>query len=388
MDLSTADGLMEFLRQTDDRWAGAPVEADWLNSLLAAARTRLVAAPADNPHVARGFAAATLRLEADGPFLINDATHAIWSGFDHAPVLTRLVDGLPVLPGSGLRGVLRAQAERIARTLATAYAEDAEAYRVTCPACDPLAARRPGERGIPGESCDSLLRHEPGREDDVEVGEADLCLACRLFGCPQMGSRLLIEDGMFVAQAQPEGAAAGIDGLRVAHKPQDFLAIDRFTGGARHGAKFDAEALWKPVFETRLRLDNPRPWELGWLLLVLRDVHEGRVSVGFGGAKGFGRLRVAHWTLAIGRLTEDDFPLDPGVVGASQTMSGVHTVSSAGHADGDLCEPLREPAGAWVAEFHAKVQTFRREGLPSLPDDSYFGTDAAVLYPLRGDVHG
>jgi len=76
-------------------------------------------------------------------------------------------------------------------------------------------------------------------------------------------------------------------GEKVELKALDFLAIDRFTGGGRDTAKFDAVVLWKPKFRVRLFLENPEPWELGWLALVLRDLHDGLTTVGFGAAKRF-----------------------------------------------------------------------------------------------------
>ena len=104
---------------------------------------------------------------------------------------------------------------------------------------------------------------------------------------PLRGSRLVIEDAALQAGTDP------------VFKVQDFLAIDRFTGGGRDGAKFDAVGLWRPAFTARLRLENPQAWELGWLALVLRDLAEGWLSVGFGRRQGLwpghrARLDGAH----------------------------------------------------------------------------------------------
>jgi hypothetical protein len=82
-------------------------------------------------------------------------------------------------------------------------------------------------------------------------------------------------------------------------KMLDFLAIDRFTGGAADEFKFDALALWRPAFALRIFLDNPTPWELGWLWLVIRDLSEGWLNVGFGSAKGFGRAKFANWDATV-----------------------------------------------------------------------------------------
>jgi hypothetical protein len=101
--------------------------------------------------VARSWALAEFTLAATGPFLTHDLMQAGRSGFDHAPLLATYDRGAkPVLPGSGLRGVLRSQAERIARTLATLKAWDdghdsqtrKEKFLTTCP------DRIPAARGI------------------------------------------------------------------------------------------------------------------------------------------------------------------------------------------------------------------------------------------------
>ncbi len=74
---------------------------------------------------------------------------------------------------------------------------------------------------------------------------------------------------------------------------QDFVALDRFTGGAADGAKFDAQYADRPVLATRLTLDlaGLQPGDLAIFAAALRDVCEGRVTFGFGGSKGYGEAR-------------------------------------------------------------------------------------------------
>ena len=84
---------------------------------------------------------------------------------------------------------------------------------------------------------------------------------------------------------------------------QDFLAIDRFTGGGLHGAKFDAAPLVKARFNASLTLHDPLPWELGWLALLLRDLVDGQITIGFGAAKGYGRVQATHFNWEIGFIT-------------------------------------------------------------------------------------
>ncbi|MCC3406028.1 MAG: hypothetical protein JGK17_10630 [Microcoleus sp. PH2017_10_PVI_O_A] len=74
---------------------------------------------------------------------------------------------------------------------------------------------------------------------------------------------------------------------------QNRIAIDRFTGGAYHGALFDEQ----PIFggdETRvcveLELRNPEEYEIGLLLLLLKDLWTSDLPVGGESSIGRGRL--------------------------------------------------------------------------------------------------
>jgi CRISPR/Cas system CSM-associated protein Csm3 (group 7 of RAMP superfamily) len=359
-DLDEPAELMAFLHAPRP-WEQAAECDGWLQERLDTATQHIVdwdALPEDIRQlpVARGWAEWEFTLQAEGPLLTHDATAAGLSGFDHAPLLAAMADWThPVLAGSGLRGVLRAHAERIARTLTTHQAvqqhqERAERrhhFLARCPACDPLARRSEPGNGVALECCDSLLRHEIRFDENREVQMAQLCLACQLFGSTRNGSRLIVEDAPYF---HPEDNPP-------TYKMLDFLAIDRFTGGGAEHLKFDALALWRPAFKVRIFLDNPQEWELGWLMLALRDLAEGWLHVGFGAAKGFGQVKIADGVLR--RAT-----LDVGRVKSGQPS--VYTVDE---------QPILDwtQATEWVNQFGAAVETFERgEGL-DLPADTYFG---------------
>jgi CRISPR-associated RAMP protein (TIGR02581 family) len=384
-DLNDADVLIDFL-ENDKPTARLSDDTNWLSEQLAAAR-RKVRPAGSNPHVARSWVEVEFTLQATGPFLAGDVTGARRAGFDHAP----LVEGRPVLPGASLRGVLRSQAERIARTLATRAAADKDDFHHRCPACSPVARRREEGETVPLECCDSLLT----KPTDEEVEEDELCLACRLFGSARLGSRLIVEDAPLKEGTEPE------------YKVQDFLAVDRFTGGGREGAKFDAAVLWRPSFTVRLRLENPYEWELGWLALVLRDLAEGWLAVGFGRAKGFGRVTLPEWTARFGFLQQADFPGDVSLVASAPELTdslyrvlelkgsvveenSKHRWTLLSEVDGPA---WLKQADAWVKQFAVGARTFRREALPPLPEDSYFGQQVLGMpmeevYPREVKSHG
>ena len=81
---------------------------------------------------------------------------------------------------------------------------------------------------------------------------------------------------------------------------QTRIAIDRFTGGAYHGALFDEQ----PIFggdKTRvcieLELRNPKDHEIGLLLLLLKDLWTQDLPVGGESSIGRGRLQGESATL-------------------------------------------------------------------------------------------
>jgi CRISPR/Cas system CSM-associated protein Csm3 (group 7 of RAMP superfamily) len=391
-DLDTADALMDYLR-ADDPWklhgedATAHLEDKtaqlWQRietlaiestpPVLKRTQQQMMQAtgreelPAYSIPISTRWAVWEFTLHSEGPFLINDTTTAGLYGFDHAPSLSEVGNWhKPVLPGSSLRGVLRSQAERIARTLVSYRAASqgksaAEYFLNHCPACDPLARRLEAGDYAALESCDSLLHYQAQHPENEEVPSEDLCLACQLFGSTRNGSRLRVEDAPFA-------------GAKPLYKMLDFLAVDRFTGGGAEHLKFDALALWKPAFKVRLWLENPADWELGWLSLVLRDLAEGWLRVGFGAAKGFGEVTITEGTLRLASLPEGSRSTDKRTV---------FTVDKLTFGDAKWQEKQPE----WIAAFHHRlVQTdaYRQGADMQLPADSYFGTQAAAIY--RFDV--
>lgn len=382
-DFKDPADLFTYLAE-DDPWPKAATDPGWLGRRLqeiVEARGMLPFS-GDLP-VARSWVKFSATVQATGPFLVNSPVTAAESSFDHAPYLSAGQRDKPLLPGSSLKGALRSQAERIARTLVTRavyeetpQAERAVAFLERCPACSPVV----GEAGEPLASCDALLKGLPEGAAIVpttdEVGDEHLCLACRLFGSSRRGSRLRVEDAPLIGSPT--------------YKARDFLAIDRFTGGGADAFKFDAAVLWQPRFEVTMFLENPEQWELGWLLLVLRDVHEGLVPLGFGAAKGFGQVKVEKWQAQVGYLDPTDATyLEIPAEGQRETR-GLYTVVDIAAANTIRWKDI---AQAWVQRFGETVKHFERDKsdkpsrLPSLQKDTYFGKEAEELYSVKETPH-
>jgi hypothetical protein len=81
---------------------------------------------------------------------------------------------------------------------------------------------------------------------------------------------------------------------------RDGVAIDRVTGGAADGAKYDLEVMTKGAFEAHIEVRNFEHWQLGLLGLTLRDMTQGLIRVGMGKSRGLGRIQaqVTSFTLS------------------------------------------------------------------------------------------
>ena len=72
---------------------------------------------------------------------------------------------------------------------------------------------------------------------------------------------------------------------------RDGIGIDRFTGGAASGAKFDLEVVSSGVkFETRIHMRNFEVWQLGMLMLIVQDLGDSLIRIGSGRSRGLGNV--------------------------------------------------------------------------------------------------
>jgi len=136
----------------------------------------------------------------------------------------------PVLSGTSLAGVLRHRAERIVKTLGS---------------CSPIV--------------DKLFGYVVGKQSQA--------------------SRLVVHEKVI------ENATELV---------QSRIAIDRFTGGAYHGALFDEQPIFggdETIVSIELELRNPQEHEIGLLLLLLKDLWTSDLPVGGESSIGRGRLK-------------------------------------------------------------------------------------------------
>ncbi len=401
-EIDLENDILTFLK-SEKPWQHGKADDEWLEDNLDEAIDHIQQIPAANndnvnASVAQSWVTVSFDLQFKGPFLIHDATLAGLIGYDHAPLLQQLPPAnrnekwlaQSVLSGAGLRGVLRSHAERIARTLAT-YAvwekeKDAgkleEVFRTICPACNPVQSK--DDRDHPLANCDTLLKQTDAATNKAflstheEASDKHLCLACWLFGSTRRGSRLAIQDAGMIWENKEK---------RLPYKPQDFLAIDRFTGGGLDGAKFDALGLFAPRFRVCMHLENPADWELGWLTLVLRDLRDELVTFGFGAAKGYGLAKAEEFKVKLGFITPEDVPVkeeklrDKLLANAPLAEKSLFRILELSQDD---YESYKDILQEWVGKFNEQVTLFNRENmeLPSPASDTYFTGQLPKLYPL------
>jgi len=185
----------------------------------------------------------------------------------------------PFIPGSSLKGVIRSYAEKICRSLR----DD------PVPVCLPYM--KPGEEQA-GEARQAScgLRFEKYKKEN-QVGtipSTDVyrlsCPICRLFGSHRFAGRLATSDAYLTEDFKSKSTFV--------IENRDGVAIDRFTGGAASGAKYDLEVLTRGEFGTTIEIRNFELWQLGLFALVLRDMEQGLVRIGSGKSRGLGRISV------------------------------------------------------------------------------------------------
>lgn len=257
----------------------------------------------------------TLHIVPLGPVLIKSGTASI-SGPDMAFVrVWRNGEPEVYLPGSSLKGVLRSHAERIARTLNPSAACDPfekEEGAIFCGEC--FEQIKKGKKNIPGH----LQLPDPRRETQKLNRRiyADSCPICRLFGSTWYAGRLATADAYAVGRSP---------------KPQqrDGVGIDRFTGGAAPGVKYDLEVITEGCFETTLHLRNFELWQLGLVGFLLEDLKDALLRIGASKSRGMGKVRGEVKEVQLHYLGRQV----PGPDGGQFPLLGAGAPSLAGEAD-------------------------------------------------------
>lgn len=185
----------------------------------------------------------------------------------------------PFIPGSSIKGMLRAYAEKICRTLGGSK----------IPVCLPYINNNKDLTLEETAQAACGLRVNSKNKDGTKnskISSAEMyrvsCPACRLFGSHNYIGRLATSDAYLTKESERNHL----------FEIRDGVAIDRLTGGAAAGAKYDFEVLTKGNFETSIDVRNFELWQLGLLGLVFRDMEDGLIRLGFGKSRGLGKIKI------------------------------------------------------------------------------------------------
>ncbi|MEL6454879.1 MAG: RAMP superfamily CRISPR-associated protein [Cyanobacteria bacterium J06623_5] len=170
------------------------------------------------------------------------------------------------LPGSSLKGALRAHTERIVRTVGS----DRWPGNADAEGAQPLWASNPLEK----ESYKYLEK-----ETDPQKIYRLSSFTDQLFGSVMIASRFRVED------------AYPMDADKVKTEERNGVAIDRVFGSVAVGP-FNYQVCTAGTFETKIHLKNFSLEQLGLIGLVLRDLAEGWFGIGFAKSRGMGLVSV------------------------------------------------------------------------------------------------
>ena len=221
-----------------------------------------------------------VRITTTGPLLVRSGQATI-SGPDMTPVLSVRNGKREIfLPGSSLKGVFRSHIEKVVCSLK----QQAVCYPFTPQ--DKQEEERYKLQGDHRKSCGGLFNDLAKQGDEMRKkleDRTDLvykasCPACRLFGSTGFIGRIAISDAHLVSEKQQT-------------ELRDGVGIDRLTGGASHGAKFELQVVSTGMeFETDIHIRNFEVWQLGMLFVVMQDLQDGLIHIGSGRSRGLGKV--------------------------------------------------------------------------------------------------
>lgn len=181
--------------------------------------------------------------------------------------------GFPVIPGSSVKGVVRSWFESVLRG-AGVYVCDVLDNKNCC------TARGEDER----KDCKDLRRK-------AEMAYESSCEVCRLFGGRELAGKLQFKDCYLIGEPSFEF--------------RDGVGIDRETGAAKRGAKYDFEIISKDSeFSFYLSAENLDEKQKKYFDFIVEGLKSGDLSVGGKTSRGLGRFAVKD--INIEAVTADD----------------------------------------------------------------------------------
>ncbi|MGH7453563.1 MAG: type III CRISPR-associated RAMP protein Csx7 [bacterium] len=227
--------------------------------------------------------------------------------------------GRPYIPGSSLKGAIRATVERMVPNfgISACGLYDRTAKCLTAlPETDAVlenfraiqeALGRPFDSSI-DEKFEVLLDGSGNSLSDLpdrqEVTEADLiflldlhlCDVCKAFGSPFIGAAIFFHDASIVPEQW-----VGLTQVR------DGVGIDRDSGRAVEGLKYDYEIVPpQTAFNFSLTIETDAPLALGLAALALHEMVQGNIPLGGIRSRGLGRCHLDPEKTEVNSLRMND----------------------------------------------------------------------------------
>jgi CRISPR-associated protein Csm3 len=237
-----------------------------------------------------GFAAFSRRIILRGALTpctglhVGAGTGGITYGVDKVVVRDRF--GRPFIPGSSVKGVVRAAAASALRAFERRDAHNALHCRQWACADDLNTEKEACLAGDGSCFVRDVLRHDGGPDPSpAEVEKAAFertCPVCGVYGSPYRAAQARFADSYLCAPDEWLGAEI-----------RDGVGIDRATRTAKTGIKYDFEAVPPgTVFGLEVLLENPSDWALGVVLLGFDLLHQGLSRLGGIKSRGLGKVRI------------------------------------------------------------------------------------------------
>lgn len=185
-------------------------------------------------------------------------------------------NGNPVIPGSSIKGVVRSKFEAVLRSLNNENIRVCDIFNTKDPTC------------ITNE--DAKIINKDKNKDDYKKAALlyeKSCDVCRIFGGREIAGKLQFKDCFFI-------------GEKCNYERRDGVAIDRKTGAAKRGAKYDFEVIPKGTeFDFMLIAENLDEQQMKYLDFIIKLI-EGTlidgdyIAVGGKTSRGMGRIRLKN----------------------------------------------------------------------------------------------
>lgn len=220
---------------------------------------------------------------------------------DMLPLVSQVESGVRfVIPGSSIKGVLRAHAERIVRTVRSLDITSEETFnnQVQVPLVDILFGA--AEKSQSKSNGDKAKPQSQGR---IGLLSVDDCYATQQISVDDWSA---VENAKAMTSELKSALESALDSETPFRKlqPAVHVAIDRWTGGAAEGMLYSVlepigirwEAIGLHLDVDRLQKYHPQEVKpaIALLLLVLRDFANRKIPIGYGTNRGMGTVEVTE----------------------------------------------------------------------------------------------